>query len=125
MISSVAEWHSDEMSETDNDDRAEAVYFELWYISYMADNLQSVVCDNRLTVLLPLLCVIILIIILRHCCYNRSNCDHYLIIYYQGGRTPLHLAAFNGHPDVITLLLERGAEIGAKNKVSHIVYSML
>ena len=96
--------------------------FHIWQITY---NQLCVTIASQYSSLLTLLCVIILIIILRHCCYNRSNCDHYLIIYYQDAWTPLHWAAFNGHPDVITLLLERGAEIDAKNQVSHIVYSML
>ena len=36
----------------------------------------------------------------------------------QGGGTPLHIAANMGHPEVVKLLLEAGADITAKNPVS-------
>jgi hypothetical protein len=35
----------------------------------------------------------------------------------QGGWTPLHLAAWNGHSEIAKALLEKGAAIDAKNEV--------
>ena len=36
----------------------------------------------------------------------------------QGGGTPLHDAAMNGHKEVVALLLQSGADTSAKNNVS-------
>jgi hypothetical protein len=36
----------------------------------------------------------------------------------QDGDTPLHLAAMYGYPEVVRALVEAGADITAKNKVS-------
>ena len=35
---------------------------------------------------------------------------------YEDCRTPLHLAAFTGRTEVVRLLLERGADVNAKNE---------
>ena len=32
-------------------------------------------------------------------------------------RTPLHLAALEGHPDVAALLIEKGANVNARDKL--------
>ena len=39
--------------------------------------------------------------------------------FHQNGRTALICAAYNGHSDVVELLLEAGALIEAKNNVSN------
>ena len=36
----------------------------------------------------------------------------------QNHETPLHYAAREGHTDVVQLLIDKGADINAKNKVS-------
>jgi ankyrin repeat protein len=35
------------------------------------------------------------------------------------GSTPLHFAAWKGHPEIATFLLENGAEISRENAVTH------
>ncbi|CAN5383074.1 hypothetical protein BH11ARM1_BH11ARM1_00240 [soil metagenome] len=35
------------------------------------------------------------------------------------GSTPLHCAAWKGHPEIVTALLDAGADINAKNENSH------
>ena len=40
---------------------------------------------------------------------------------YQGGCTALHHAADDGHIEVMRLLLERGADVNASNKVSNMI----
>ena len=37
---------------------------------------------------------------------------------HQDGWTPLHLASYNGHMDMAVLLVEKGADLNAKNEVS-------
>ena len=37
---------------------------------------------------------------------------------HQDGDTPLHLASYNGHMDMAVFLLEKGADLNAKGKVS-------
>ena len=39
---------------------------------------------------------------------------------YQDEDTPLHLAARQGHSQIVTLLIEAKAEIDARNSVSHV-----
>ena len=43
---------------------------------------------------------------------------------YKDGSTALHLAAYNGHLAVVTLLLEAGASINAKDNVSTLIACM-
>ena len=43
---------------------------------------------------------------------------HILLFYEQYNQTPLHLAAWRGHFDVATTLIQNGAEIDAKSSVS-------
>ena len=38
------------------------------------------------------------------------------IFYTIGDRTPLHFASENGHPKVMTILIEAGANLNARNK---------
>lgn len=40
--------------------------------------------------------------------------------FWQDGLTPLHCAARSGHDQVVELLLERGAPLLARTKVSHV-----
>jgi len=40
----------------------------------------------------------------------------------QCGRTPLHLATQNGNVDAVRYLVEKGANIEAKNMVSNWIY---
>lgn len=35
-------------------------------------------------------------------------------------RTPLHMAAYEGHSEVVELLLKHGAEVNAKDMVSYL-----
>ena len=37
---------------------------------------------------------------------------------HQGGGTPLHWACYKGHLEVARLLMDNGADLGAKNNVS-------
>ena len=39
-----------------------------------------------------------------------------LDVRYRDGWTPLHEACNQGHPDIVRLLLERGADVGARNR---------
>ena len=39
----------------------------------------------------------------------------------QVGRTPLHFAAYNGHIDVVKLLIQNGADISVLDNVSVII----
>jgi ankyrin repeat protein len=41
-----------------------------------------------------------------------------LLLSQQDYEQPIHFAAKNGHKEVVSLLLDRGADINAKNKVS-------
>ena len=49
------------------------------------------------------------IIVIQYCVY----CD-----YYQGGSSPVMLAAINGHKDTILMLIKKGANLNLVNKVS-------
>ena len=48
-----------------------------------------------------------------------------VICFLQKGRTPLHLASNNGHVDAARHLLERGANVEAKDLVSVCVYKYI
>ena len=45
----------------------------------------------------------------------------YLIYIRQYGNTALHIASFNGRENIVRLLLDRGADVDAKDKVSDTV----
>ena len=38
-------------------------------------------------------------------------------MYLQNHETPLHSSAWEGHTDIVQLLIDKGADINAKNKV--------
>ena len=40
-------------------------------------------------------------------------------MFLQGHETPLHHAARGGHTDVVQLLIDKGADINAKDEVSY------
>ena len=42
-------------------------------------------------------------------------------ILYQMGRTALHYAAMYGHIDVMRLLLDKGADVHSRDKVSYMI----
>ena len=39
-------------------------------------------------------------------------------MYLQDDDSPLHRAAYGGHTDIVKILIEKGADVNAKNKVS-------
>ena len=39
-------------------------------------------------------------------------------MFLQIHQTPLHLAAFGGHTDIVKILIEKGADVNAKGEVS-------
>ena len=41
-----------------------------------------------------------------------------ILLLSQSGDTPLHLASYNGHPEVVKYLVDSGASLTLKNKVS-------
>jgi len=44
--------------------------------------------------------------------------SHITAMYLQYHLTPLHLAAMGDHADVVQLLIDKGADVNAKDKVS-------
>ena len=42
---------------------------------------------------------------------------HFSFFYHQDGYTVLHMAIFDGHQDVVELLLEKGCDVNHKAKV--------
>jgi ankyrin repeat protein len=51
-------------------------------------------------------------------CTHDTHSASTLFCVAQDDVTPLHVAALNGHVEVATLLVERGAVVDAKQKVS-------
>ena len=41
-----------------------------------------------------------------------------MVNYFQSGFTPLHLASQEGHTDMVSLLLQKGAEVNCRAKVN-------
>ena len=42
-------------------------------------------------------------------------------MFLQNQWTPLHLAAYGGNADIVKVLLEEGADVNAKDKVSYCI----
>ena len=43
-----------------------------------------------------------------------------IVLFWQKGKTPLHIACENGHEDIVSLLLSNNADLEAKDSVSHL-----
>ena len=48
-----------------------------------------------------------------------------LLFLFQDGRTPLHLAAYNGQADCMRILKEHDANVNSQNNVSDICIPLL
>ncbi len=48
----------------------------------------------------------------------------YVMLWLQDGATALHLAAWNGRPSTVQLLLQKGADVNVSNHVSFYLHSM-
>ena len=46
----------------------------------------------------------------------------YYLLYLQYNMTPLHLASFNGHSEVVQLLLSHNAYVNVKDEVSTLLF---
>ena len=70
--------------------------------------------------------VSILVYICNYMIYINTNLIiikyHYLYMMGQGGRTPLHYAAYNGLTETASLLISNGADVHSKDNVSILVY---
>lgn len=55
-------------------------------------------------------------------CAEMNWCDHVCV--FQNGFTPLHLAAQEGHTDIVSLLMEKDANVNARAHVSFFSFDL-